>query len=139
MSLGAIIAYALFINGWPVEDCIASFESLARLAFKPRSLHGIPFLSKICNFILSFLVDSRYPSKNLDAALSMAFGSTRNIMECSEASKTGTMVGVPVTTIRNVSPCIFTNYNGVGKREGSSDYYVLPSEAAGRRIPLREM
>ncbi|KFA53721.1 hypothetical protein S40293_09644 [Stachybotrys chartarum IBT 40293] len=138
-SSGAIIAYALFINGWPVEDCIASFESLARLAFKPRSLHGIPFLSKICNFILSFLVDSRYPSKNLDAALSMAFGSTRNIMECSEASKTGTMVGVPVTTIRDVSPCIFTNYNGVGKREGSSDYYVLPSEAAGRRIPLREI
>lgn len=118
-SSGAIIACALFLNGWSVEDGIASFENLARLAFKPRRSARIPVLSKIYEFVLSLLVDSRYPARNLETALREVFGSTRSIVDCSKASETGTMVGVPVTTVRDVKACVFTNYNGVGKREGS--------------------
>jgi hypothetical protein len=177
---GAIIACALFVNGWSVEDCIASFEDLARLAFKPRRSAGLsraygfvrsllvhsryPFrnletalhvLSKAYEFVSSLVVDSRYPARNLEAALQAVFGSTRSMVECSTASEMGTMVGVPVTTIRNVSTCVFTNYNGVGKRESSSgkaektkcisrtltsvDYHIMPPEEGTRRSPLWEV
>lgn len=118
MFSGAIIAFALFVNGWPIEDCISSFENLAHLAFKPRPSNWIPFLSKIYEFAISLLVDSRYPARNLEAALRMVFGSTRSIIDCSKASEMGAKVGMPVTTIRDVSACVFTTYNGVGKREG---------------------
>ncbi|KAM7210560.1 hypothetical protein V8F06_014060, partial [Rhypophila decipiens] len=79
-SSGAIIAFALFVNGWPVEDCISSFENLVRLAFQTRPSNWIPFLSKIYELIISLLVDSRYPARNLEAALRMVFGSTRSII-----------------------------------------------------------
>lgn len=117
---GAIIACALFINGWSVEDCIASFEDLSRLAFKPSLSCWIPILSNLYAFISSLLFDSKYSAGNLETALRMAFGSTRSIMDCSKASEFGTLVGMPVTTIRDVRPCISTNYNGAGKRDNNS-------------------
>lgn len=120
MDPGAIIACALFVNGWSVEECIASFENLACLAFQPRRSFWIPVFSKVYDFLLSLLVDGRYPARNLETALRGVFGPTRSIMNCSKASETGTLVGVPVTTIRDVSTCVFTNYNGVGKREDGS-------------------
>jgi hypothetical protein len=151
---GAIIACALFINGWSVDDCIASFETLARLAFRPRPSFWIPVLSKLYEFVLSLLVDSRYPATNLETALRTVFG-TASLMDCSKASEMGAMVGVPVTTIRDVSTCVFTNYNGVGRREGHSgkhdiikrlirgltheDYQILRPAEGTRRIPLWEV
>ncbi|KAH7303139.1 acyl transferase/acyl hydrolase/lysophospholipase [Stachybotrys elegans] len=122
-SSGAIIACALFINGWSIEDCIASFESLSRLAFTPRWSCWIPLLSKIYDFILSILADSRYPARNLEKALQEVFGLTRTMIEYSNASEMGTMIGVPVTTIRDAAPCVFTNYNGVGNRETNNVYF----------------
>ncbi|KAH7303728.1 acyl transferase/acyl hydrolase/lysophospholipase [Stachybotrys elegans] len=128
-SSGAIIACALFINGWSIEDCIASFESLSRLAFTPRWSCWIPLLSKIYDFILSILADSRYPARNLEKALQEVFGLTRTMIEYSNASEMGTMIGVPVTTIRDAALCVFTNYNGVGNRETNNDYHVLQNSA----------
>lgn len=73
-------------------------------------------------------------------------------MDCSKASEMGAMIGMPVTTI-DASACVFTNYNGIGKRGESgefmkqsiygmltdADYHVLKPEGGIRRIPLWEM
>ncbi|KAK3933650.1 acyl transferase/acyl hydrolase/lysophospholipase [Diplogelasinospora grovesii] len=138
-SSGAIIAFALYANGWPIEDCIVCFESLARLAFQPRPSCRIPILAMVYEFLVSLLVDSRYPARNLESALQRVFGSTRSIIDCSKASEMGAMVGMPVTTIRDASACVFTNYNGVGQREESADYHVIQPEGGIRRIPLWEI
>jgi hypothetical protein len=120
MILGGIIAVALCINGWSVQQCTEIFERLARVAFQPRPSSGIPIISKFLDFLISFFSDARYPADNLEAALQDAFGRDRSILDCSKATAAGTRVGLPVTTIRDTSTCIFTNYNGVGMRPRGS-------------------
>lgn len=113
---GGIIVLALFVNGWSVDKCGERFEQLARLAFQPRPSPGIPIISHIVDSLVSLFADGRYPADNLEAALQETFGRDRSILDCSRATATGARVGLPVTTIRDVSTCVFTNYNGVGKR-----------------------
>jgi hypothetical protein len=118
---GAIIACALCINGWPVEDCIACFGLLARLAFRPRFWWlRSHFLFALCQLLLPLLVDSRYPAKKLETLLQKVFGARRSIMDCSKATETGANVGITVTTIQDASACIFTSYNAVGQRDGNT-------------------
>jgi hypothetical protein len=113
---------AMFINGWSVDDCANAFESLARKAFKPRGflhipvLPHIPILSHILEFLVSYLADGLYPADDLEAALKDVFGDDRSILDYSHATAIGAKVGLPVTTILETDPCIFTNYNGVGTR-----------------------
>lgn len=124
----------LCIIGLSVELCIERFEGFAKFAFKPRSssaipiispiidflLSGIPIISPIIDFLVSIFADGRYPADNLEAALQDEFGSERSILDCSKATAAGTRVGLPVTTIRDTSTCVFTNYNGVGTRPRGS-------------------
>jgi hypothetical protein len=99
-----------------VEQCIERYERLVTKAFVPRPSLKIPLLSPILDFCISFIADGRYPVANLEAALQEAFGNDRSIIDCSNATATGTRFGLPVTTIRDTSTCVFTNYNGVGTR-----------------------
>jgi hypothetical protein len=120
--LGGLIILAMFINGWSVDDCANAFESLARKAFKPRGFAQIPLLSRIpivahiLEFLMSYLADGLYPADDLEAALKDVFGDNRSILDHSHATAIGAKVGLPVTTILETDPCIFTNYNGVGTR-----------------------
>jgi hypothetical protein len=113
---GGIIVLALCVNGWSVDKCADSFEQLAKLAFQPRPSPSIPIISPMVDFLVSFFADGRYSAVNLEAALQDTFGHDRSILDCSRATATGTRIGLPVTTIRDVSTCVFTNYNGVGVR-----------------------
>ena len=115
-AVGAIIACALCINGWHVDKCIAAFERLARLAFKSRFSFQIPFITKLCELLCSMLADSRYPATAVEEALQTTFGSVRGMTEHSAADEKGILVGIPVTTIRDVRTFVFSNYNGIGSR-----------------------
>ena len=106
----------MFILGWPVTECAKTFEKLSKKAFKPRPSFCIPFLSRIQELIISYFADSLYPSGDLENALKDVFGPTRSLLDCSYATTIGAKVGLPVTTVPDASPCIFTNYNGVGNR-----------------------
>lgn len=117
---GGIIILALCVNGWSVDKCAESFERLAKLAFQPRPSLNIPIISPLFDFIVSFFADGRYSADNLEAALQDTFGPDRSILDCSKATASGTRVGLPVTTIRDISTCVFTNYNGVGTRPPGS-------------------
>ena len=99
-----------------MEQCIERSEQLAKLAFQPRPSSNIPFISWFLDFLVSYFADGRYPAENLEAALQETFGSERSMLDCSMATGTGTRIALPVTTIRDVSTCLFTNYNGIGSR-----------------------
>lgn len=99
-----------------MEQGTENLERSAKLAFQPRLSLGIPLFSQVLDLIISYFADGRYPADKLEAALREALGSDQNILDCSKATETGTRVGLPVTTIRDTSICVFTNYNGVGTR-----------------------
>ena len=152
--LGAIIAAAMCINGWSIENCITHFESFARRTFQrqwwwPR----IPVLSQIVRIVASVLLDSQYSGAQLEQVLQPILGA-RSMLACSKATEMGTKLGIPVTTIREARACVFTNYNGVGDRRddtgGSNanlwgatlilvDYHILKPKSGLSRIPLWEM
>jgi len=99
-----------------VKQATENLERCAKLAFQRRPSLGIPLISQTLDFIISYFTDCRYPADKLEAVLREALGSYQNILDCSKATETGTRVGLPVTTIRDTSICVFTNYNGVGTR-----------------------
>ncbi|KAH7393734.1 patatin-like phospholipase-like protein [Cadophora sp. MPI-SDFR-AT-0126] len=143
-SIGGIIAIGLSICGWTIEQATENLERYAELAFQPRSIWNtdIPLVSQflqVIDFIISYLADSRYSADNLEAALREAFGSNRSLLDYSTATRTGTCVGVPVTTIRDTSICVFTNYNGVGTRSRDCGYHVFGPSDGSSRVPLWEI
>jgi hypothetical protein len=99
-----------------VQHCIESVDRLLEAAFKPRISLDIPVASWFCNFILSLVYDSRYPAQNLEGALREIFSSTKSMTVFSKATEWGIKLGIPVTTTKQVTPCIFTTYNGIGTR-----------------------
>ncbi|KIW36756.1 hypothetical protein, variant [Exophiala oligosperma] len=125
-SSGGLIVLALFISGWTVDDCANLFESFATRAFRPRwithvpILSRIPVLSHIFHFLVSYLADGLYPAHNLEGALKDVFGSDVGILDYSHATAIGAKVGIPVTTVQETEPCLFTNYNGMGPRPQDS-------------------
>jgi hypothetical protein len=72
---GALIACALCINGWSVDQCIEYFETSSRLAFETsrysrivRSLfHAAPFVAPAVELVKSLLVDCKYAADQLEA------------------------------------------------------------------------
>jgi hypothetical protein len=100
--IGAISICGLGVKGWSVNDCMVTSKALARAVFRPRRvaslpLAWIPSIHRIWQTILSILLDSRYPSRNIEAALKKVFGSSRNISDWSLATEMGLHIGMPVT------------------------------------------
>src|SRR5436305_15345165 len=102
--------------GLSTDDCIRAFEDLARKAFKPHTVSGIPFISAIEKIIVSYFKDSLYPPEGLEDALKQVFGETMTMFNSSYAATIGAKIAVTVTTIPESSSCLFRNYKKVGKR-----------------------
>jgi hypothetical protein len=96
------------------------FEKLTKLAFQPRKVLKVlfvPFLSRVHKLIKIYLADGLYPVKYIETALKEVFGINRNILDFLYITFISTRVGLFIVTIRELSSCIFTNYNGVRSRE----------------------
>ena len=109
--------------GWSIEKCIERAENFAKFAFQPRLVSRIPaFIPKIpglsafVSFLISYFADGCYSADYLEKILQEEFGKERSILDCSNATATGTRIGIPVTTIQDTTTCIFTNYNAIGTR-----------------------
>lgn len=86
--------------------------------FKRRVSFHIPLISRIVEIMLSYFTDGLYPARNVDTVLK-DWVTNKSILDCSYATSTGTKIGLPVATVSNhPSYRFFTNYNGVGKRDG---------------------
>ena len=92
------------------------FVKLAKVAFKRRKVVNIPIISDIQNLLTCFFADCLYPADNIESALKSGFGSEASILDTSAASSMGIRIGLPVSTVRKPSLCLFTNYNGIGER-----------------------
>lgn len=120
--------------GLSVDDCIQAFEDLARKAFKPHGVSGIPFVSAIEKVIISYFEDSMYPPEGLENALKQVFGDTMTMFNSSYAATIGTKIAVTATTILESSPCLFRNYKKVGKRH--KEYGTLAANVLSKQRTL---
>ncbi|KAH9905226.1 FabD/lysophospholipase-like protein [Xylariomycetidae sp. FL2044] len=146
ISSGGLIVADMFLNGYSIQQSTVRFEQLAKAVFRPREPFGLPFLPRIVksfmrdlahkfhpfptlfrfvDLLISYLADGLYPRKPIEDVLKHAFGTERNILQCTYATLTGTRVGLPVATVgKKPSSRIFTNYNGViepKKDQGGDD------------------
>ncbi|TVY85512.1 Calcium-independent phospholipase A2-gamma [Lachnellula suecica] len=119
LFLGGIIILALFINGWPVEDCIDHFERFAKVAFYRRETSYFRLLLRLKAILVSLITDGIYPARNIETALLEVFGRDKNILDYSRASAIGAKIGITVSTMKP-EPFLFTNYNGLGSRQSSN-------------------
>lgn len=127
------------------------------MAFGPRRVSHILILSRLQQFVVSYLADSLYSADDLKVALKNSFGKQQSILDYSHATASGAKVGLSVTTISETSSCIFTNYNRIGMRaqdcgrrsrklrkqecnaEAMLGYHVIPAQDGFRRVQVWEM
>jgi hypothetical protein len=114
-----VIAIDHCINGRTLSESIQMFPGMMERAFKRRTSLDIPFLSRAFELAASYFADSLYSADHIESVLKEALGADKKLLDCSYATSTGTKVGLPVATVsRHPSYRIFTNYNGVGIRDG---------------------
>jgi hypothetical protein len=90
--------------------------------FQSRVSFNIPFFSRALELTASCFADGLYSAKNLEAVVKNALGADKHILGTSYATSTGTRVGLPVATVSQLpSYRIFTNCNGVGRRNHEMD------------------
>ncbi|KAL5866372.1 hypothetical protein ACKVWC_011516 [Pyricularia oryzae] len=116
ISSGAITTAGLVMNGWGIEECLATFKQLSYTAFQPRANLKIPFVSAVLQFLISIICDGRYPPKNLESVLQRVFGG-KGILDSSAGAEMGIFAGITVTSTKDTSASVFTNYNAVGNRK----------------------
>ncbi|RSL62169.1 hypothetical protein CEP51_013512, partial [Fusarium floridanum] len=134
ISSGGLIVADMFINGSSIEDSSDKFEALAKHVFQRRKYANASFLPKFLTGLLPLLIDSLpplpsflylmdiavsyftdglYPSRNMEDALKRVFSSDRSMLGISNATVTGTLVGLPAATVDKRPKCrIFSNYHG---------------------------
>jgi len=152
-STGGLIVADLFINGHSIERSTKRFEGLVGRVFQRRNVLTSPYVPRFLKLLISYLADSGYPislvlqvleflvsyfadglypSENIEATLKQAFGVARGILDASQATRTGTRVGLPVATVDDKPSCkIFTNYNGVGERNEGNGKSALKTTNKG--------
>ncbi|KAF1965189.1 FabD/lysophospholipase-like protein [Bimuria novae-zelandiae CBS 107.79] len=139
VSVGVIIAIDHFILGRPLEESIQTFSEMAGRVFKRRVSFHIPLISRMVEIALSYFTDGLYPAKNVDAVLK-DWVTNKSILDCSYATSTGTKLGLPVATVSNhPSYRFFTNYNGVGERDGDQEKAIIKPKDGFGNVPLWEI
>lgn len=122
-NLGAGILLRL-CDGWDIQSCKDYFKESARRAFEPRPLQklfrGIPWIRKVVLACSLLILDSKYPTANLDTLLQDEYSATRTIMDHSTANELGIKLGITLTSVGDTKAYIATNYNGVGQVRASA-------------------
>lgn len=121
--LGGLIAADLFLNGSSIDETSQAFEVLAKSIFQKKRLLKIvsrllpdclshTWLSDILKVFVSCISGGLYSSSPIESVLKQVFG-TRTLLDKSQATPFGTLVGLPVATTGGSPSChIFTNRNG---------------------------
>ncbi|PWI65014.1 hypothetical protein PCL_08373 [Purpureocillium lilacinum] len=130
-------------DGWDIQSCKEYFKESARRAFEPRPLQklfrNVPWVRKLVLGCSLLLLNSKYPTDNLDSLLRDEYGATRTIMDHSKAKESGIKLGITLTSVGDTKAYIATNYNGVGQDRVPADYEVLRPNLGLRKIPLWEL
>lgn len=111
----------LFLMNWPVEECLAKFESLAQQTFRRRK--GQRLLGGVRSLITNIVQDYRYSSSPIEEAFKPASGASLAMFN---ATNRGTKVAVTTTRAGGEDWCLIANYNSAPGDEGQ--------EARDRRL-----
>ncbi|KAK5021245.1 hypothetical protein LTS07_011160 [Exophiala sideris] len=130
----------MYNQGLSIEKCIEMYLEFAKASFQNEKIPWIPFATWLFQLARSYLRDGLYSPDNVETILKTVLGPEKTFLDCSYASEIGAKLCVLVaTTLKN--PCfrLFTNYNGIGRRdEKHGDSTMKPEEGAGR-VPLWEI
>lgn len=72
--------------------------------------------ARITNLLAFCLRDSIYDVEQLRTCLQETYGATKRLFGSHDSPLSGTKVAVTATTVGSSNLCIFSNYNGMGKR-----------------------
>jgi hypothetical protein len=76
-----LIVIALFIKGLSINKAKEVFKKLIKVAFKPRKVLYIPFISCIYKLTKSYLANGLYLAENIEAILKAVFGKDKSILD----------------------------------------------------------
>ncbi|MCJ1473164.1 hypothetical protein MMC13_001815 [Lambiella insularis] len=123
-SSGGLIVLSLFLQCWNVPRCINLFDKLVKEFFQQQKQATPGFLNR-CRYILRcWLSDGYYSVEALEKCLQDTFGMHRRMFDSLDVVS-GTKVAVTASTISNASCYVFSNYNGLGRREKDCGYRHL--------------
>ncbi|KAH7053462.1 hypothetical protein B0J12DRAFT_571025 [Macrophomina phaseolina] len=112
-----LIVLLLFLGRKTTNFCISTFDVLARRIFSRRLEHRRTMSSRIANLFAFCLRDSIHDVEQLKDCLQETYGTTKKLFGSRDSPLSGAKVAVTATTVRSSSLCIFSNYNGLGKRK----------------------
>lgn len=104
---------------WNIDRCIRVFKDLTKAFFglKPRPES---WSLGVRRMLRCWLKDGLYDVKALEKALIDHFGHNMRMFDNYFPRALGFKVAVTATNIGNASTFLFSNYNGVGTRNGDS-------------------
>lgn len=116
-STGGIIALALGVQQWPVDQCIDMFTSLCDHAYTPR-IRGMPLL----DFAASIGHGSKYKTKEFHDTLKEAFGDKNYLFggRAQGTPQSQTKVAVTSTSSTGGRGIVIANYRR--KEDGQREY-----------------
>lgn len=107
-SSGGLIILGIFVRCWTPTECLENFEALSAKIFRRRSAFKLPF-PLVQDIVVSYLFDSKYPSKTIEQAFNTVFGASVPLFNpvCN-----GTKIAVTTTAVHGSTPHLLSNYNG---------------------------
>ena len=76
-------------------------------------------MTRLRDYLRCWLSDGCYDERVFEASLQELFGDRRRLFDADPSHTSRAKIAVTATTISNATPFIFSNYNGVGKRDNS--------------------
>lgn len=116
VSTGGIIALALGVQNWPIQDCISKFKQLCSNAFMEREFSGILLFEQLATANHK----SKYKNKPFEKVLETLFGKDLLFGGGSQPQHYARSVAVTTTTGVGTEPRILANYNRPNKQNRES-------------------
>lgn len=126
MTQGGLIVLGLFLRQWSVAQCAQNFGSLTREFFQAQERNRGGLFRRVRRVIKCWMSDAYYDAVKFETTLKKIFGE-RNRVFGSQFPQPTTKVAVTATTISDALPYLFSNYNGVGKREKDLGELLIPA------------
>ncbi|KAI9848884.1 MAG: hypothetical protein M1837_006400 [Sclerophora amabilis] len=107
------------------------FEELSSRIFRKRD-HGK--FARASSLFMSYLMDCRYCSKEVEEAFKEAFGCEQKMFN---PLSTDTKIAVTATTAKDAMPCLFSNYNG-SLQSKEAGYHMVRAQRHEDDISVNE-
>ncbi|KAI9777798.1 MAG: hypothetical protein M1839_008593 [Geoglossum umbratile] len=130
-SSGGLITLGIFLMMWSPQECLSKFEELSYKAFDRWRASR----QRVQDLIFSYFTDCLYKTSSVENAFLSAFGSKKSMFN---PLGSNTKVAVTATTVRETTPCIFANYNGIGRRVSNSGYNLVRSKVPDEDISIKD-